>query len=345
MASTQGAPRGIDAPALDRWFAEHLDTAGSLAYRLVAGGHSCLTYLVDADDGRRFVLRRPPVGHVLATAHDVVREHRIISALADTAVPVAPALGVCADPSINEAPFYVMAFVDGAVLHDADTAATLTHAARQRAATSLVAVLVALHAVDPDAVGLGDLSKRTDYLGRQLKRWASQWQASKLKEVPAMERLEAWLVANKPDEGPSGIAHGDFRLGNAIHAPDGTMRAMLDWELCALGPAQADLTYLLRSWVLPGEARRSSVMPPTLAGGFPDREALVDRYVERSGRDLGDLSYWMAFHAWRSAAIVAGVHARYVAGVMGADPDEAKRFETAVEEGAAAGLLAAGIAD
>jgi aminoglycoside phosphotransferase (APT) family kinase protein len=344
MATQEGTPRGIDAAGVDRWFADHVGTAGSLRYHLVAGGHSCLTYLVDADDGRRFVLRRPPVGHVLATAHDVVREHRIISALADTGVPVAPTVGVCTDVDVNGAPFYVMAFVDGIVLHDADTAETLPVEARRRAAETLVDVLVALHAVDPDAVGLGDLSKRTDYLGRQLKRWAAQWEQSKAKDVPAMEQLHAWLVAHKPDEGVAGIAHGDFRLGNAIHAPDGSVIAMLDWELCALGPALADLSYLLRSWVLPGEAARSSTTPPTLAGGFPTREELVARYADRSGRDVGDLSYWMAFHAWRSAAIVAGVHARYVAGVMGGGDEEARRFETAVEEGAAAGLRAAGLA-
>jgi aminoglycoside phosphotransferase (APT) family kinase protein len=342
-------PPGIDADGVGAWLAERvegLDGPGAeLRFHLVPGGHSCLTYVVDVPDGRRFVVRRPPIGHVLATAHDVLREHRIITALAATDVPVAPVVGACADPEVTGAPFYVMAFVDGVVLHDAAAAGALPAAARRQAAESLVDVLARLHAVDPDVVGLGDLSKRTEYVGRQLRRWSAQWEQSKAAEVPEMERLHAWLVTHRPpDEGPVRIAHGDFRLGNAIHGPDGAVRAMLDWELCTLGPPLADLSYLLRSWVLPGEATRSSVTPPTLAGGFPTRDELVARYVARTGADVGDLRYWTAFHAWRSACIVAGVRARYVAGVMAASTDEARRFDTAVEEGARAGLLAAGLA-
>ena len=283
-----------------------------LRFERVAGGHSCLTYIVEDQAGPRFVLRRPPIGHVLATAHDVAREHKIISALADSDVPVAPALGLCTDVTVNDAPFYIMGFVDGPVLHDADDARQLPVEARRHAGEHLVDILVSLHAVDIDAVGLGDLSKRTDYLGRQLRRWAAQWEGSKTKEMPGMERLQQWLIANQPADADARIVHGDFRLGNCIHAPDGTILAMLDWELCTLGDPLADVSYLLRSWAEPSDAPRASTDPPSRAAGFPTREELADRYAERSGRNLDDLSYWMAFNAWRSSCIVQGVYHRYV---------------------------------
>src|SRR5436190_11094019 len=164
MLDTDG-PAGINPEPVTAWFVEHIEGAvPPLRFVRVAGGHSCLTFTVDDSAGHRYVLRRPPLGHVLATAHDVAREHRIISALADTDVPVAPALGLCTDPSVNDAPFYIMGFVDGPVLHDAEAAMQLSPAARHHAGEHLVDVLVALHAVDVDDVGLGDLSRRTDYL-------------------------------------------------------------------------------------------------------------------------------------------------------------------------------------
>ena len=260
-------PAGINAEPVTAWMAEHVDgVEPPLRFERVAGGHSCLTYEVDDQAGHRYVLRRPPIGHVLATAHDVAREHKIISALADSAVPVAPALGLCTDVTVNDAPFYIMGFVDGLVLHDADQARLLPVEARRRAGEHLVDILVALHAVDIDAVGLGDLSKRTDYLGRQLRRWSSQWEGSKTKEVPGMERLQQWLVDNRPPDDETRIVHGDFRLGNCIHAPDGTILAMLDWELCTLGDSMADVSYLLRSWAEAGDdgraaGRRRSAQP------------------------------------------------------------------------------------
>ncbi len=332
-ASTATLP-GIEAGALHDWFAREVGDVGALSFTQVEGGHSCLTFLVDTEAGERFVLRRPPVGHVLATAHDVLREHRIISAIADTEVPVAPVVGACADTEVTGAPFYVMRFVDGVVLHDRAASETLPPEARRRAGESMIDVLVALQDVDPDAVGLGDFAKRTDYLGRQLKRWHRQWEAAETRPLPRMTELHDWLVAHQPDEGPAGIVHGDFRLGNAIHAPDGSVAALLDWELCTLGPREADLAYLLRSW---GPSPAASA-----AEGFPTAEELVDRYQERSSRAAAHLDYWTAFHAWRSACIVAGVYTRYAAGQMGRDGDFS-HFELAVEEGMTAGLRAAGI--
>jgi aminoglycoside phosphotransferase (APT) family kinase protein len=339
------APAGINPEPVTAWMDEHIDgLKPPLRFERVAGGHSCLTYVVEDDAGTRYVLRRPPIGHVLATAHDVAREHKIISALADSDVPVAPALGLCTDVTVNEAPFYIMGFVDGVVLHNADAARHLPVEARRRSGEHLVDILVALHKVDIDAVGLGDLSRRTDYLGRQLRRWTAQWEGSKTKEMPGMERLQEWLIANQPADPDARIVHGDFRLGNCIHAPDGTIRAMLDWELCTLGDPLADVSYLLRSWAEPTDAPRASADPPSRAAGFPTRQELADRYAARSGRDLEDLSYWMAFNAWRSACIVQGVYHRYITGKMAARGDEnVDGFERSVAEGMQAGLEAAGL--
>jgi aminoglycoside phosphotransferase (APT) family kinase protein len=339
------APAGIDPEPVTAWFAEHIDgVVPPLRFERVAGGHSCLTYIARDDGGNEYVLRRPPIGQVLATAHDVAREHKIISALADSDVPVAPALGLCTDVTVNDAAFYVMGFVDGLVLHSAEEAKELTPEARRRAGEHIVDILVALHAVDIDAVGLGDLSKRTDYLGRQLRRWSSQWEGSKTKEVPGMERLQQWLVDNRPPDDETRIVHGDFRLGNCIHAPDGTILAMLDWELCTLGDPMADVSYLLRSWAEPEDEARAAANPPSRAEGFPSRDEMAARYAERSGRNLDDLSFWMAFNAWRSSCIVQGVYSRYVNGKMAARGDEdIERFEQSVEEGMLVGLRAAGI--
>src|SRR5215212_9107522 len=165
------APAGVDVARATDWLVEHVpDLRPPVTASLVAGGHSCLTYIMEEDGGRRFVLRRPPLGEVLATAHDVAREHRIISALAPTPVPVAPVVCLCTDADVIGAPFYVMEYVPGVILHDRGEAAALDDDGRRRAADTLVDALVALHAVDPDAVGLGDLAKRTDYIGRQLRR-------------------------------------------------------------------------------------------------------------------------------------------------------------------------------
>jgi aminoglycoside phosphotransferase (APT) family kinase protein len=345
-SSPSPVPVGIDAENVTRWFRQQgIEATLPLSFSRVAGGHSCLTYIVTDTAGKRFVLRRPPLGQVLASAHDVAREHKIMAALADTDVPVPRMLGVCQDSEVNGAPFYVMSHVDGIVLHNADDVEQWLPSpeGRQRAADTMIDALVALHAVDIDAVGLGDLARRGGYVDRQLKRWAGQWEASKTRELPAMEQLHDWLIEHKPEEEQIGIAHGDFRFGNALHAPDGTTLAILDWELCTLGPPLADVSYLLRAWVEPDEPVAGSIVPATHAGGFPTREEVVERYAERSGRELGDLGFWMAFNAWRSAAISEGVYRRYIDGKMGELPEDVERYARSVETTADAGLTAAGL--
>jgi aminoglycoside phosphotransferase (APT) family kinase protein len=342
-----GAPTGIDPAALTRWFAEHVPTAvAPLSFDRVAGGHSCLTFIVTDAAGTRFVLRRPPLGVHLATAHDVAREFRLMGSLAGSQVPVPTMLGLCQDVAINDAPFYVMSHVTGVVLHDAAVVPQVLPDARSRrhAGEQLVDALAALHDVDPVAVGLGDLVPPSSYLDRQLKRWATQWAASKTRELPAMEQLHDWLIDNRPTESAMGIVHGDFRLGNMLLGPDGTLNAVLDWELCTFGDPLADVSYLVRSWASPEDPAGANIDPPTRAGGFPTREEMVERYAEVSGRDVSDLNYWMAFNAWRSAAIGEGVYRRYIDGQMGALPDDVESYARGVEAGVAAGLRDAGLA-
>jgi aminoglycoside phosphotransferase (APT) family kinase protein len=311
---------GIDARALDGWFAAHVPGAEPpLEFAVITGGHSNITYTVDDVAGHRYVLRRPPLGHVLATAHDMGREHRIISAVARTPVPVAPALAHCPDPEVNGAPFYVMGFVEGHVINSvADAEANLAdHAARRRIGEQVADMLADLHAADVDAIGLGDLARRDGYLDRQLKRWRSQWESSKTRDLASMEEAYELLTTHKPPQRCTGVVHGDYRIGNMLSRVEGRVAAVLDWELCTLGDVLADLGYLLNNWAEPGEDMASFVDPPaSAAGGFPGRDELVTRYAERSGYDVSGIEYYRAFSYWRSAAIVEGVKRRYLEGVM-----------------------------
>jgi aminoglycoside phosphotransferase (APT) family kinase protein len=343
MSTTQDlVPAGIDPPAVTAWFAEHVPAAvAPLRFSRVAGGHSCLTYVVTDAGGQRFVLRRPPIGHVLATAHDVAREHRIMDALFDTGVPVPRMIGLCTDPSVNEAPFYAMEHVDGPVLHTfADAEALPDDATRRRAGESLVDALVALHAVDPDDVGLGDLSKRSGYVERQLRRWSQQYAGSKSRDLPGMDQMHEWLLAHLPPDSPPRVVHGDFRLGNCIHAPDGSILAMLDWELCALGDPLADVSYMLRNW---GERPAHGEPPTSAARGFPTRDEMIARYEQGSCRPLENLTFWTVFHSFRSAAIVDGVYRRYIDGKMANADVDASKYASQVDALVAAGVAAAGL--
>ena len=313
-------PAGIDAPAVSAWFAAHVPQAAQpLRFELIAGGHSNLTYRVHCADGSSVVLRRPPLGHVLATAHDMGREHKIISGVGQTSVPVPQAIALCADETVNEAPFYVMSYEEGAVLHSADESALVPAAERVPLSRRVADVLAALHAIEPDDVGLGDLGRREDYLGRQLRRWKRQWEQSKTRELPIMDEVAAELEARKPDQVGSAIVHGDYRLGNMLSA-GGDIVAVLDWELCTLGDAMADVGYLMNNWVTPDE-QSTGTSAPTQAGGFASRSEMLDWYADASGRDLSQVDYYRAFSYWRLAAISEGVLNRYLRGVM-ADTEE-----------------------
>ncbi len=291
-----------------------------LEFTLISGGRSNLTFTVIDRAGRRWVLRRPPLGHVLATAHDVAREHRVLTALASTSVPVPAVVGLCTDESVTGAPFYVMEHVDGLVVRDAGVAARLGPAQKRTAAESLVDVLAAIHRVDVDEVGLGDLGRREGYIGRQLARWHRQVVTGRTRPTPLIDRVHALLSAQIPEQPVATLVHGDYKLENCIVDPAGRVIAVLDWELCTLGDPLADLGLLMVYWSQPGEAiDERSRTAAAAAGGFPGRAELLDRYARATGRDLSRIDYYIAFGYWKLAAILEGVYTRYAAGVMAED--------------------------
>ncbi|MBK5223264.1 MAG: phosphotransferase family protein [Acidimicrobiia bacterium] len=324
---------GIDESKVTEWLVENTPPVEApVTFELIAGGRSNLTFLVTDATGRKLVLRRPPVSHVLASAHDMGREHKIIAALKDSPVPVPVALGFCEDVEVNGAPFYVMGFVEGHIVRGREQAEELfDEETRRGAGNDLVDVMVALHSLDPDAVGLGDLGKKEDYLGRQLKRWHGQFQGSQDQEREAgvfrpaeiVDEVHDLLVARKPEQQGAVIAHGDYRLDNCMFGDDGKVAAVLDWELCTLGDPLADIGTMLIYWTDRGEVPRMGIAPATTADGFPTRADLAARYAEKSSLDLSSLPYYMAFGHWRLACIMEGVFVRYATGAMGGG-DEGK---------------------
>jgi aminoglycoside phosphotransferase (APT) family kinase protein len=317
------APEGIDQDGVARWFADNVpEAAPPLSFKRISGGRSNLTYSVRDSAGRSWALRRPPLGKRLGSAHDMGREHRVIAALADTDVPVPPVAGMCDDEGVNGAPFYVMEFVEGPVLRSRAEAEEHFDPDERRAIGERVAdTLDAIHAVDPDAVGLGDLGRKEDYVKRQLRRWHGQWEKSKTRELEVVDDVHRRLEGRIPDQGPATIVHGDYRLDNMILAPSGEVAAVVDWELCTLGDPLADVGLLMVYWSEPGDGLIPLFDPPTVADGFPAREEIRARYAERSGRDLSQLDFYVALGYWKLAIILEGVYARYAAGQYG-KPDE-----------------------
>jgi aminoglycoside phosphotransferase (APT) family kinase protein len=310
--------QGIDTARVSSWLAANIEGASPpFDFDVIAGGRSNLTYAVTDSSGRRFVLRRPPLAQVLATAHDMAREHRIISAVGRTNVPVPRTLGLCTDTSVTGAPFYVMSYVDGVVLDAPERATLLPPSLRPRVSEHLVDVLADLHAVDVDEVGLGDLAKREGYVERQVKRWSQQWEQSKTRELAAIDDVARRLRDHLPTQQGVAIAHGDFRFGNCLTDVErGRINAVLDWELCTLGDPLADLGYLGVYWY-DGNPLIARSNDPTPAGGFLSYADLVERYAVRTGRDVSGIGYYIAFGCWRLAVISEGVYSRYVHGAMG----------------------------
>ena len=313
-----GEITGVDVERVSRWLVEHVDGAvAPFGFTLIAGGRSNLTFKVTDAAGVQYVLRRPPLGHVLATAHDMAREHRIITAVGSTGVPVPRTLGLCTDTEVNGAPFYVMSFVEGQVLDSVEKAALLAPTLRENASFDLIDVRADLHAIDIDRVGLGDLAKRTGYVERQLKRWTTQWENSKTRELPAIDEVVSRLGARLPEQQGVVVAHGDYRFGNVLtDVHNGRIAAVLDWELCTLGDPLADLGYIGVYWS-DGPASLLRANDPTGAGGFPTYREIVDRYANRTGRDVSGVDYYVAFSCFRLAVITEGVYARYLHGAMG----------------------------
>jgi aminoglycoside phosphotransferase (APT) family kinase protein len=340
-------PPGIDVGPVSAWLEAEIPGArGPFRFELIAGGRSNLTYRVVGADGRPLALRRPPVAHVLPTAHDMAREHKIISALAPTPVPVPAALGLCLDEAVSGAPFYVMDFVEGHILRSPEVVeASFPEDKRAPIGPKLAETLARLHELDVDEIGLGDLAKREDYVARQLRRWGSQFEQMSLPGDPNAPRIRALATAlaeRIPEQQASGVVHGDFRLDNCVLDDEGAPLAVLDWELCTLGDPLADLAVLLVYWTEPGDTVVAlEGQSPTLAAGFSGRAELIDAYAASSPLELGALDYYVAFAYWRLACILQGVHFRYQAGASAGDDSSVDDFPTHIEglAGAAAAAL------
>ncbi len=308
-------PAGVDLERLRPWFAEHVDgaTGAPLRATLLAGGRSNLTYAI-SDGTNEWVLRRPPLGHVLPTAHDMAREYKVIAALADTDVPVPRAFAFCSDVEVNDAPFYVMARVDGRILRTPAEMAELRPDDARRCSEALIDVLVEIHAVDYDAVGLSDFGRPDGYLERQVRRWGEQWQRSQQRELPIIDELARRLRAALPESPAPTIVHGDYRLDNTMLAPDdpGHIVAVLDWEMATLGDPLADLGLFLVYWSRDDDAQVGAAIDP--AAGFATRSDVVERYAKQSGRDVSQLDFYEVLAAYKLAIILEGIHARFVMG-------------------------------
>jgi aminoglycoside phosphotransferase (APT) family kinase protein len=294
--------------------AAHVPDVGPLRASLIAGGRSNLTYAL-TDGPHRWVLRRPPLGHVLATAHDMGREYRVMTALAPTPVPVPRTVLEHREPDVLGAPFYVMELVDGVVHRDAADFAHLDADARRRLGHALVDVLAALHLVDPGEVGLADFGRPEGYLPRQVRRWTAQLASSRSREVPGFDALAARLADDVPAPQRASVVHGDYRLDNVIVAADdpGRVRAVLDWEMATLGDPLADLALFALYWQGWG-ATDNPIFGTPAEHGFPSAAELSRRYADATGLDLGD-PWYEAFACFKFAVICEGIHYRHSNGL------------------------------
>ena len=327
-------PTGFDVEAVTAWLAGQVpDLAPPLRWTKLAGGHSNFTYRIDDAAGRTMVARRPPLGELLPTAHDMGREFKVISALWPTDVPVPEPVAFTDDVSVTGAQFYVMGWVEGRSLYTAEETAEHipTEAARAATGPSFIDTLAALHRLDPTEVGLGNLGKPTDYVGRQLKRWYASWNASKNRELPDVDRLYEFLIARLPEQTQVSIVHGDYGLHNCRVATDGHIAAVVDWEISTLGDPLADLAYCVNAWVESPDEVQGGVLPPTTLPGFCGRQLLIDRYSEQSGLDLSHIDYYRCFNHWKSVGIMQGVYARYLHGQKSGEGVDVDSFPARID--------------
>ncbi|HEY4603970.1 MAG TPA: phosphotransferase family protein [Blastococcus sp.] len=339
-------PVGADPAVVGPYLAAALNDQRwrSVDIELIAAGMSNLTYVVtpqggDADDA--VILRRPPTGAVLATAHDMAREHRVISALGPTDVPVPRTLHLCTDESVLGAPFYVMERVVGIhVVREFPAGYADEPAQRRAVGENLIDVLADLHSVDYEAVGLSEFGRPEGFAARQVRRWTKQWDATRDRDRPGLDALAARLAETVPATQRSSIVHGDYRLDNCLLDPQqpGRIRAVLDWEMSTLGDPLTDLGMMFVYWPQAGEERASTMSPVTTLPGFPTRVEIAERYAQRTGANLSDLNWYVGFAFFKFAAIIAGIVARSAAGAMaGKDTTGyAERIDPCVELGRAA---------
>jgi len=306
---------GLDLVRLGPWFAEHVPSAGSdLHATLLTGGKSNLTYAV-SDGALEWIVRRPPLGHVLATAHDMRREYIVMTALRDTAVPVPITHAMCEDDAVLGAPFYVMERVTGTPYRQAHELAALGGERTRTIANRVVDTLVALHEVDPASVGLDDFGRAEGYLVRQVKRWKRQMDASYTRDLPAADELHARLAADVPTESAAGIVHGDYRLDNVLIDDDDRPTAVLDWEMATLGDPLADLALMLIYGRLGAAGSgNDAVSDVTAAPGFLAEEEIIERYASGSGREMSRFGFYLGLAAYKLAAIIEGIHYRHLHG-------------------------------
>lgn len=312
---------GYDTVRVTDWIREHISgLEPPFAWERFHAGHSNLTYQLTDAAGRKAVIRRPPLGELQPRAHDMHREFRIIDALWGTDVPVAEPLGYCEDPEVTGAHFFVMGYVDGHALPSPAEMAALSTEQRVAVSTSHADSLAALHRLVPDAIGLGDLGAKEDYLGRQLRAWYRSWTSSADAAGYDDERIHTvhdWLQEHKPPQGPARVAHGDYGLHNCLIGADGHVAAVVDWEVCTLGDPLADLAYMLNRWAL---------MPP----GFLTQDEMTARYADKTGADVSGLGYYLAFNHWKSACIVHGVYTRYRRGQKTTDGVDLEGFRAMI---------------
>jgi aminoglycoside phosphotransferase (APT) family kinase protein len=311
----------VDEQALTDFLNEHFHTKAELVIQRHQAGHSNETFIVHRGGGQEMVLRRPPLGAFLPSAHDVAREHRVMSALYGTAVRVPQPLCLCEDEGVIGAPFYLMERVHGIVIRDRLPEA-FTEEHRRAIGEELVEALVELHSVDPGSCGLDSFGKPSGYLGRQLRRWTGQMELTLpyTRPLPDLEKLGVWLHDNKPESQTTTIVHGDYKLDNVIYAasPPPRLLAILDWEMSTLGDPLADLGWMTSFWLDPDDpsddllARTASV---TRLPGFLRRTDLVARYADAAGRDVSALDWYIVLAIWKLAILLEGSYARHLAGM------------------------------
>jgi aminoglycoside phosphotransferase (APT) family kinase protein len=334
-----GVPGVENTAGLARWIRDNdlpgagadLRAGADLTVELIAGGRSNLTYRLEfrppgqAVNGGapacRLVLRRPPLGHVLPTAHDMSREYRVLAALHGTAVPVPRPVALCPDAEVIGAPFYLMEWVDGTVFRTTEEARALTPAQVRQICEEFAGMLATIHGVDVGAVGLDGFGKPEGYMARQLARWQRQWDLSVTREMPGYAELVRRLAEGLPAEGgpvtPGTLVHGDFRIDNMLirPEPEPAIAAVVDWEMSTLGDPLADLGLSLVYWIEPGEddlLSRGAGESVTTGPGFLTRDQVAARYAELTGRDLSRLDYYMAFGCFKLAVVLEGIHARFL---------------------------------
>jgi aminoglycoside phosphotransferase (APT) family kinase protein len=306
-------PPGLDLGRLAGWLPTAVPEAvGPLSATLLAGGKSNLTY--EVSDGRHsWVLRRPPLGHVLATAHDMAREYRVMAALQDTGVPVPRTYALCADSDVIGAPFYVMQKVEGTAYRWASQLAPLGPGRARKISEDLIDTLAALHAVDPAEVGLNDFGRPAGFLARQVSRWKKQLDASYCRDLPAATELHAVLAASVPEQSPDGIVHGDYRLDNVLVDDGDRLAAVIDWEMATLGDPLTDLALFL-IYQRGAPMMRGSIADASMAPGFLTEDEVLDRYAASSNRDLANFGFYLGLAAYKLAVIAEGIYYRHLHG-------------------------------